>query len=121
VIVLAIDPRNAEKQKRQANPLRVLEERYGTQFRNTRTVRTAHGGLHLYYRHPQDGKTYPNTVKLGGIAGIDVRGDGGYVVLPPSKLYNSLSYQWGNSEILIAQAPEWLLALLIYEKKGISP
>jgi hypothetical protein len=120
VIVLDIDPRNAVKQKQQANPLRVLEERYGTQFRNTRTVRTAHGGLHLYYQHPKDGKTYPNAVKLGG-RGIDARGDGGYVVLPPSKLYNSLSYQWGNTGIPIAQAPEWLLALLSREKQGISP
>jgi hypothetical protein len=119
VIVLDLDPRNAEKQ--QANLLRVLEERYGNQFRETRTVRTAHGGLHLYYRHPKDGKIYPNAVKLGGVAGIDARGDGGYVVLPPSKLYNSLSYQWGNTEIPIAQAPDWLLALLIREKQGISP
>jgi hypothetical protein len=115
VLVLDLDPRHAEKQ--QANLLRVLEERYGAQFRNTRTVRSAHGGLHLYYRHPKDGKTYPNTVKLGGIAGIDVRGDGGYVVLPPSKLYNTLSYHWGNLELPIAQAPDWLLSLLQHRRE----
>jgi hypothetical protein len=120
VLVLDLDPRHAEKQ--QANLLRVLEERYGRQFRDTRTVRTAHGGLHLYYRHPKDGKTYPNAVKLGGIAGIDARGDGGYVVLPPSRLYNTLSYQWGNPEIPIANAPDWLLSVLQHRgEQEVSP
>src|SRR5579884_2491953 len=64
VLVLDLDRRHAEKEKHQANLLRVLEEQYGKQFRNTRTARTAHGGLHLYYQHPKDGKRYPNAVKL---------------------------------------------------------
>jgi hypothetical protein len=47
----------------------------------TRTVRTGSGGLHIYFRHPgrqvknQNDKIAP---------GIDVRGDGGYVIVPPT-------------------------------------
>jgi putative DNA primase/helicase len=119
VIVLDLDPRNAEKHRQ--NLLGVLEKQYGTQFRDTRTVRTAHGGLHLYYQHPRDGKSYPNAVKLNGLSGIDVRGDGGYVVLPPSRLYNSLSYQWGTRQTAIAKAPDWLLSLLLREREEVSP
>lgn len=47
----------------------------------TAYVRTGSGGLHLYYRHP--GVYVPiSQSRLG--PGIDVRGDGGYVVAPPS-------------------------------------
>jgi hypothetical protein len=102
------------------NLLKVLKERYGN-LPETRTARTVHGGLHLYYQHPKDGKRYPNAVKLNGIAGIDARGDGGYVVLPPSKLYNTLSYQWGTRQTSIAPAPDWLLTLLLREREGVSP
>lgn len=47
----------------------------------TALVRTGSGGLHLYYRHP--GTHVPiSQGRLG--PGIDVRGDGGYAVAPPS-------------------------------------
>ena len=41
---------------------------------------TGGGGWHLYYRHP-GGPTLP---ALPGAAGIDIKGDGGYVAAPPS-------------------------------------
>src|SRR5215471_15014444 len=40
----------------------------------TRTSRTAHGGLHLYFQHPGDGE-YPNSAGVLGL-GLDTRGDG---------------------------------------------
>ena len=46
----------------------------------TATVATGGGGWHLYYRHP-GGPTLP---ALPGAAGIDIKGDGGYVAAPPS-------------------------------------
>ena len=46
-------------------------------------------GMHFYFQHPRGGKKFGN--KVGGtsydwpkIAGLDLRGDGGYVVMPPS-------------------------------------
>ena len=48
----------------------------------TESVTTASGGYHLYYRHP--GVHVPNSQSL--IApGVDVRGDGGYVVAAGSR------------------------------------
>lgn len=46
-------------------------------------------GMHFYFNHPRGGKKFAN--KVGGtsydwpkIHGLDLRGDGGYVVMPPS-------------------------------------
>jgi hypothetical protein len=50
------------------------------------------GGVHLYFAQPE-GEPLPNTAgKLG--PGIDTRGDGGYVVAPPSRLGFSAAYCW---------------------------
>lgn len=55
------------------------------------TVKTTRGN-HLYFRHPG----YPVQNKVGGtstawpdVVGLDLRGDGGYVVAPPSLKYSS--------------------------------
>jgi hypothetical protein len=57
-------------------------------------VRTGSGGVHLYYRHPGreiGSRPMPNR------AGIDVKADGGYVVLPPSIHHRTHQpYQWGD-------------------------
>lgn len=44
-------------------------------------VFTGNEGLHIYFTHPQN-VTIPN--KTGFLPHIDIRGDGGYVVAPPS-------------------------------------
>jgi hypothetical protein len=52
------------------------------EFPETVTVRSAHGGTHLWFYMPQ-GKRYGNS--RGALPpGIDIRGFGGYVVVPPS-------------------------------------
>jgi len=45
-------------------------------------VHTGGGGYHVYFKHP--GFEIKNKTRLNGLDGIDVRGDGGYVVVPPS-------------------------------------
>lgn len=110
LIVFDVDPRHAGHES-----FKQLEKRYGP-LPHTRMSRTAHGGLHRFYQHPNDGQRYPNAVELEGLLGIDVRGDGGYVVLPPSKLYNRLSYMWGKTDIPIVPAPVWLLEALRNQK-----
>jgi hypothetical protein len=69
---------------------------------------TGGGGEHRFFAHP--GWRVPNsTEKLG--RGIDVRGDGGYVVAPPSVHENGHRYSWCTVRTLLP-APPWLLGLL---------
>jgi len=90
----------------------VAEEDPNSLWRATRMVRTATGGIHIWFKDP----TFPwaphrNTA--GKIApGIDTRADGGYVILPPSRT-NDGSYEWISRPGAVAmEAPEWLLAIL---------
>lgn len=55
----------------------------------TWTARTPSGGQHLYFKLGED---VPNRVGL--YPGIDVRGQGGYVVAPPSVLGGGGIYRW---------------------------
>lgn len=64
---------------------------------------TPSGGRHYYYKHP--GKVVRNSVDL--LPGIDVRGDGGYVVAPPTP-----GYRWENPDAPIADLPTWVLELI---------
>lgn len=83
--------------------LESLELRHGD-LPETFTVGTASGGEHLYFRLPP-GNYVPNSAsKLGG--GLDIRGDGGYVVGPWSEIDGRLYEVRKN--LPIAFAPTWL-------------
>lgn len=58
----------------------------------TVVVRTGGGGWHYYYRYPATGSV-PSGV---GADGIDVRGDGGYVIAPPSVHQSGDVYSWAK-------------------------
>lgn len=72
----------------------------------TLTAITPTGGRHYYYKHP--GTPVPNQVNL--LPGVDIRGDGGYVVAPPTTLPTG-SYKWENPDTPIAEFPAWMLEL----------
>jgi hypothetical protein len=61
---------------------------------------------------PLIGAVPPGTVGLYSLIGLDVRAEGNYVVLPPSRLYGRKYYRWAYPDLPIAQAPQWLLTLL---------
>lgn len=84
-----------------------LERQHG-QLPATRKCVTASGGFHLYFKYPACGKIGNRAAVR---AGIDVRGDGGYVVAPPS-VVNGQPYYWVNESERIAEAPAWLLELV---------
>ena len=65
---------------------------------------TGGGGYHVYYLHP--GGSVPNRVGLE--PGVDIRGDGGMVVAPPSVHISGRSYKW-ISEGLPAPLPPDML------------
>lgn len=74
-------------------------------------ARTGGGGRHLYFAHP--GGVIRNRVGLA--PGIDLRGDGGCVVAPPSIHPSGGRYAWvparGPDEVAPAHMPAWLARL----------
>jgi hypothetical protein len=58
-------------------------------------------GKQLYYRH--SGGNICNAVRK--YPGVDVRGDGGYVVAPPSIHPNGKRYRWMNSAFHVGKLP----------------
>lgn len=80
------------------------------------------GGLHLYFKHP--GFYVKSTVALGGVEGLDIRGDGGIVVLPPSPDHKSgRAYEWiiPPDEVPIPEVPAWVLELLEKQSRMKEP
>lgn len=81
----------------------------------TQTVRTRRGvQYHFEWDSVLDGS---KTTVAGILPGVDVRGTGGYVKLPPSKCSDDTFYQWwpqrGINEVKLAYAPDWLLKKLL--------
>lgn len=58
-------------------------------------VQTGNGGYHLYFRCPKD-REVSNRVRL--LPGVDIRGNGGYVVAPPSIHSSGKTYTWVTTE-----------------------
>lgn len=76
----------------------------------TTTVRTGSGGLHFYFLHP--GMDIPNRASSVLGPGIDVRGDGGYVIAPPSRHMSGGQYAWESPGAHRRLPPTWLTTLL---------
>jgi hypothetical protein len=77
---------------------------------NTTAVETPTGGIHLYFRLPP-GVFVKNSRGLLG-EGIDVRGEGGFVVGPGSPHKNGGTYRVFDEEAPLANPPAWLLSAL---------
>lgn len=80
------------------------EARHGV-LTATVEVATGGGGRHLYYAHP--GAPMANRVAI--LPGIDLRGDGGCVVAPPSVHPSGRRYAWvagrGPGDVALAPLP----------------
>jgi len=70
---------------------RRLQAEHGGTIRCTPTVRTPSGGLHFYFSKPADRIVRNSAGKLA--PGVDVRGEGGYVVGAGSVL-DGVAYEW---------------------------
>jgi Bifunctional DNA primase/polymerase, N-terminal/Primase C terminal 1 (PriCT-1) len=92
--------------------LRRLEAEHGALPATVEAI-TARG-RHIYFRWPEE----PVRNSAGKIGPhIDVRGDGGYVLCPPSIHPSGRRYCWSiDSADRIADAPNWLLA----QQKGAT-
>lgn len=104
--ILALDA-DAYKDSYEGTPLSLADQ-------ETVTNLTGSGGTHLLYPMP-DGLRFGNAT--GGLPpGIDIRGYGGYIVIPPSIHPNGNRYRWelgyGPHEIPMLALPASLLETL---------
>jgi len=104
IVVLDIDGEAGEAS------LAGLVARFGP-YPPTLEARTGGGGRHLYFGHPGGGRRIGN--RQGIAPKLDVRGDGGYVVAPPSGHKSGSSYTWLTD--LPPADPGWFLK--VYETR----
>jgi hypothetical protein len=106
LVVIDVDPKHGGDES-----LEHLQQRFGS-LPPTVEATTGGGGRHLYFAHP--GVLVRN--RAGLAQGIDLRGDGGYVVAPPSVHPSGRRYAWmpGRSpqEMSPAPLPRWLIGAL---------
>jgi hypothetical protein len=71
---------------------------------------TGGGGRQLFFKAPAEWRAPTNKTPIG----VDIRGQGGFAVLPPSAHISGQNYAWKDGaapwECEIAEAPGWLLA-----------
>lgn len=74
----------------------------------TRTAVTGSGGYHLWYRHP--GEPIPCSQSRVG-DGVDIRGDGGYAVVPPARHPRTgRPYEWVKPTLAVDEMAPALVA-----------
>jgi bifunctional DNA primase/polymerase-like protein/primase-like protein len=111
VFVIDLDGADAEAE------LRKLEAQHHGKL--PATVESITGrGRHLFFKCPE--KQVRNSA--GKIAiGIDVRANGGYVIVPPSIHPSGKRYCWSvDSAGTFAAAPEWLLSIVAEPENGTA-
>ena len=105
-VVLDIDPDHGGD-----DSLAELERMHGPLPRTVQQA-TGGGGRHYVFLHPGS----PVRNRAGFRPGLDVRGDGGYIVAPPSGHISGERYAWAPGcspdEIELAALPAWLLKLI---------
>jgi hypothetical protein len=97
--------------------LRKLEDEHGALPSTVESVTPR--GRHLYFRWP--GVLVRNSASMVA-PGIDVRGEGGYVLAPPSVHPTGRVYAWSvDSASAFAAAPTWLLDKVTTPASGSIP
>src|SRR5215212_9183171 len=82
----------------------------------THTQETPSGGLHILFRWDEQ---RPITNREGDLPpGINVRGEGGYIIAEPSRRADGVAYRMVEplDRFNFASAPEWLYELLLAER-----
>jgi hypothetical protein len=110
VFVVDLDGVDAEAE------LRRLEAQHGALPASVEAV-TPRPGRHIFFLYPASGRVRNSASRLA--PGIDIRGDGGYVLVPPSIHPSGRRYEWSvDSARTFAAAPDWLVTLIAEPANG---
>lgn len=85
-------------------------ERRNGEMPETRVHQTGRGGTHYFFTHP--GFDVRNSARRVLGAGLDIRGENGFVVAPPSRNLGGYYELNPAHDIDAAEAPGWLLDIL---------
>ena len=102
-----------DKKSGGAESLKKMQADYG-ELPKTRVHRTGGGGLHFIYRNP-NGTDIRNTTALGDYPGVDLRANGGYIVVPPSLHPSGKKYVL-LQDVPIIPPPDWLINIIKSKK-----
>ncbi|MGB3490754.1 MAG: bifunctional DNA primase/polymerase [Xanthobacteraceae bacterium] len=84
--------------------LAALETEHG-KLPDTLMAESPSGSIHYFFKHPGfDVKNSESEIADG----IDIRGDGGMVIVAPSRKEGGSAWRWLNAPHAIAKAPQWL-------------
>lgn len=130
--VLDVDPFTSP---RATEWLAAMVDRYGP-LPVTPEARTLKGGRHICFlwddEYPVGNRCEPRDDSGEKILGLDVRGDGGYIVAPPSYVIDEKwgktwkgKYEWlpdrKLSEVPLAKAPQWLVDVVMKKASKHGP
>lgn len=102
IVVIDVDPSSGGE-----DGFSELAGKLGNPGQTVRVLTPRHG-YHLWYRAP----SVPISCSAGKLApGVDVRGDGGYVVAPPTTRPDGTGWRWSGKSPLADLQDEWLEAL----------
>lgn len=108
--VVDLDPRDADCDEL----WRRLTKHTGAPLGAPIVASTQSGGWHLYYAWPELAADEKLGNRAGLIANVDVRGEGGYVIAPPSVMRNGRAYKWRDGDQHgLQQAPQELLDCIL--------
>ena len=96
--------------------LRELENEHG-KVPATLVCETGSGGKHLYFEWADD---CPIRNRASVLPSVDVRGEGGYVVAPPSVHLSGSQYRWADEGDPIARPPSWLVGIVTKERERLD-
>lgn len=109
--VLDVDVPKEDKLDDGRSTLKEFTDKHGP-LPETRIHKTPSGGMHYLFKMPQDGQEIRNRTRF--LPGLDARGSGGYIILPPSSNLDGTYSVLDESEP--ATAPAWLLELVRNKK-----
>ncbi len=101
VVVVDIDPRNGgevsweDLRSEHPEPLETV------------TINTGGGGWHYYFLYPNSGRRITSRGALW--PGIDVKADGGYVIIPPSVTKGRYAFKLSPSDTELEELPGWII------------
>jgi len=77
---------------------------------------TGSKGNHVLFSYPG----IPIKTRSNIVEGIDFRGDGGYIIAPPSLHNSGNKYEWVDLNKKLLDMPEWLIELVNNTRKTVS-